>query len=139
MLKLCPAIQEIYQNELKYGNRISVVSNFTRKRDATATLVVYMVKPLGQYNTNKRCLTRTHTVEEKEYPGTHVCAERYFFCHDCGCIVSGPLSSQQGAFYTNENHLVPDERVIATRDNVYWMAEDWEEHQVPVLFTDPIE
>ena len=42
-------------------------------------------------------------------------------------------------FFHNENHLVPDERVIATRDNVYWMDEDWEEHQVPVLFTDPIE
>ena len=40
MLKLCPAIQAIYQNELKYGNRISVVSNFTHKKDATATLVV---------------------------------------------------------------------------------------------------
>ena len=79
MLKLCPAIQAIYQNELKYGNRISVVSNFTHKKDATATLVVYMVKPLGQYDTKNRRLKRTHTIEEKEYPGTHVCAERYFF------------------------------------------------------------
>lgn len=139
MLTLCPAIQAIYQNELKYGNRISVVSNFSHKKDATATLVVYMVKPLGQYDTKKRWIRRTHTIEEKEYTGTHVCAERYFFCRDCGCVVSGPLSSQQGAFYTNENHLIPDERVIATRDNVYWRDEDWGAYLVPVLFTDPIE
>ncbi len=133
MLTLCSAIQAIYQNELKYGNRISVVSNFTHKKDATATLVVHMVKPLGHY------VTDGGPVEEKVHPGTHVYAERYFFCRDCGCMVAGPLSSQQRDYYHNENHLIPDERVIATRDNVYWRDEYWEAYQVPVLFTDPIE
>ena len=139
MLKLCPAIQAIYQNELKYGNRISVVSNFTHKKDAASTLAVFLVKPLGNYDTGKNLQDREHIVEEKVYPGTHVYAERSFLCCDCGCVIAGPLSSQQRDFYRNENHLVPDERVIATRDNVYWMDEDWEEYRVPVLFTDPIE
>ena len=133
MLKLCPAIQKIYQNELKYGNRISVVSNYINRKEFPADLVVCLVKPIGDYDTDGT------TAEPWDFPAVHVYGTRGYLCRECKCLLVGPCSTQQQDFFHNENHLVPDERVIATRDNVYWMDEDWEERQVPVLFTEPIE
>ena len=133
MLKLCPAIQKIYQNELKYGNRISVVSNYTNEKNFLADLVVCLVKPIGDYDTDGT------TAEPWDFRAVHAYGARGYLCRECKCLLIGPRSTLQQDFFHNENHLVPDERVIATRDYVYWMDEDWEEHQVPVLFTDPIE
>ena len=92
MLTLCPAIQAIYQNELKYGNCISVVSNFSHKKDATATLIVYMVKPLGQYDTKKRWLRRTHTIEERNTPEP-MCAQNGTFSVVIAVALSAALSA----------------------------------------------
>ncbi len=116
-MKLCKELQQIYKSELARGNCIVWVTNHKKTEDAPGTMFVQFKKPLARYD--------GVTVQRKEYYGTFVPSEIYYFCPDCGMAVSGPMHASQYMGWPKGKEIIPHPSVIATPENVYWLDESW--------------
>ena len=129
-MKLCEHIARIYQNEIKHGNRpICVSTPKYADPHATAEMYVIMKKKLQNY--------RQDGIAEGYYTDYRFPKERYFSCAACGHYISGPADEHQTEWFEDITAISPNEKVIATGENIYLETGTCGKQMIPYLKIDP--
>lgn len=125
-MKLCDHILSIYRNEIEHGNQPLYIS--TPKyvdKNATAEIYVIMKHKLQDYNLDG--------IQEYRYTDYRFPQERYFGCPVCGHYISGPLDEKQLCWFDHSDSEHPNDKVIATNENIYIANGVYGKQMVPTL------
>lgn len=125
-MKLCDHILSIYRNEIEHGNQPLYIS--TPKyvdKNATAEIYVIMKHKLQNYSLDG--------IQEYRYTDYRFPQERYFGCPVCGHYISGPLDEKQLCWFDHSDSDLPNDKVIATSENIYIEDGVYGKQMVPTL------
>ena len=114
-MKLCEHLAPLYGNEMQHGNRPLFVStpDLAQKypHPPLAEIYVNMQNKLLDYELEGiQCGIRN----DCHYP-----SERYFYCAKCRHYISGPVENDQKSRYEHSKFSIPNDKIVATKDNIY--------------------
>ena len=114
-MKLCEHLVPLYQNEMQRGNRPLFVSTpeLTQKypHPPAANIYVNMQNKLFDYE--------LEGIQSGERNDCHYPPERYFYCERCRQYISGPVENDQKSRYEPSKFNLPNDKIIATKENIY--------------------
>ncbi len=111
-MKLCEHLAPLYQNEMRHHNRPLFVSTpHYVDPAASAKIYVNMENKLQSYKADG---IQSGIITDYHFP-----AERYYVCVACRQYLSGPVEDDQREKFAHSQFDLPNDKIIATKDNIY--------------------
>ena len=112
-MKLCEHIAQIYRNEIEHGNEPVFVCtpNYDNSSETLANINILMKNKLQDYD--------IEGIEVVYLNDTHYPLEQSYRCIACNQYIGGPQKEGQRGWYEYSRFNKVNEKVVATRENVY--------------------